>query len=566
MDAYSGRVASAPSVSTDDVDLILADQSRMESLRSFYESTWRDIDRYIDPFGAGGFDKGRNPTFNEGVEDLYDITAIDGLDRYTAAIGGLTIPRQQRWHGVGFDDEDLMKIPAVKRYCQAVADRLFRARYTPTAGFEVQANEDIRQEGKYGSSPLWVGDRVGAGLFYKTLHLSEVYFDEDYCGQVTRVHRLYMTTLRKAADEFGLENLSDKAQRDFEDPKKRDGEIEILHAVRPNNKYEPGYLGVKGMKVESITIETAEKHVVKHKGFRSMPILVSRHITGPRDVYGRSPAMKALATTKGLNAMAYTILDGGNRAVDPPLLFASDSDITKVVTRPGGLTPGGVDDQGRPLVHPLYTGAQLPFGMEIQNNDRDVVKRVFLEELFLLLSNPSDRMTATQVLEQLKKEGVLVAPFAGRRENEKLGPQIAREIEILGTYRALPEPPPEVIEAGLKLKPVMTNPLSRMARAEEVSGFTRTAELAIQAASAGAEEALDIINWEEGIRDTADVLGARPTHINTPEEIAAKREARQARQDAAQATQAAPDVADAALSVARANQISQQLGGGGGLG
>jgi hypothetical protein len=132
----------------------------------------------------------------------------------------------------------------------------------------------------------------------------------------------------------------------------------------------------------------------------------------------------------------------------------------------------------------------------------------------------------------LKKEGVLVAPFAGRRETEKLGPQIERELEIMmnvpGADRALP---PEVIEAGLKPSRIMTNPLSRMARAEEVSGFTRTAELAIQLASAGAEEALDIINWEEGIRDTADVLGARPTHINTPrgESRRSARPARRAR-------------------------------------
>jgi hypothetical protein len=65
---------------------------------------------------------------------------------------------------------------------------------------------------------------------------------------------------------------------------------------------------------------------------------------------------------------------------------------------PAVLTAGGVDDQGRPLVHPLYhRRATADRHGADQNNDRDVVKRVFLEELFLLLSDPSDRMTATQV-------------------------------------------------------------------------------------------------------------------------------------------------------------------------
>jgi hypothetical protein len=40
-------------------------------------------------------------------------------------------------------------------------------------------------------------------------------------------------------------------------------------------------------------------------------------------------------------------------------------------------------------------------------------------------------MTATQVMETLQKEGVLIAPFAARRETEKLGPQIERELDIM---------------------------------------------------------------------------------------------------------------------------------------
>jgi hypothetical protein len=111
-----------------------------------------------------------------------------------------------------------------------------------------------------------------------------------------------VTTIKKAADEFGGREPVGQVARALEDPKKRNGEIEILHVVRPNNEYEPGYFGAKGKPIESLYIETGEKHAIRRSGFNSMPIPVSRHITGPRDKYGRSPAMKALATVKGLNA------------------------------------------------------------------------------------------------------------------------------------------------------------------------------------------------------------------------------------------------------------------------
>jgi hypothetical protein len=337
--------AAAASLDTDTVQLILSNHERLKERRAFYESTWREIDRYVDPHGAGGWDQGK-PTFSREVDDLFDVTALDGLDRYTAAIAGITIPRQQRWHGVAFADKDLMKLPSVRRWCAHATDRLFTARYAPGTGFEAQAHEDIRQEGKYGTSAMWVGEVVGKGLFYKTLHMSEIYIDEDYSGRVDTVHRAYVCTIRNAAAEFGVDNLSDKSRGDYEDPKKRNNEIEILHVIRPNRDFEPGYLGPKGKPIESLYIEVAEKHVIRRAGFRTMPIPVSRHVTGPRDVYGRSPAMKVLATVKGLNAMARTILDAANKAVDPPLLYADDADISKVVTKPGGLTAGGVDERG----------------------------------------------------------------------------------------------------------------------------------------------------------------------------------------------------------------------------
>jgi hypothetical protein len=556
--------SAAASLDTDTIQLILSNHERLKERRAFYESTWREIDRYVDPHGAGGWDKS-NPTFSREVDDLFDVTALDGLDRYTAAIAGITIPRQQRWHGIAFADKELMKLPSVKRWCAHAADRLFTARYAPNTGFEAQAHEDIRQEGKYGTSAMWVGEVVGKGLFYKTLHMSEIFIDEDYSGRVDTVHRGYVCTLRNAVAEFGIESLSDRARMDFEDPKKRNNEIQILHVIRPNRDFEPGHFGPKGKPIESLYLDVAEKFPMRRSGFRKMPIPVSRHVTGPRDVYGRSPAMKVLATVKGLNAMARTILDAANKAVDPPLLYADDADITKVVTKPGGLTAGGVDSEGHILVHPLMTGGQIPVGLEIQQSERQVVKVAFLEEFFRLLSDPSDRMTATQVMETLQKEGVLIAPFAGRRETEKLGPQIERELDIMMNAKAIDDLPPEVLEAGASPVIQMTNPLSRMARAEEVTGFSRWVEMGIQAAGAGRPDALDRVNFDDGMVNAAEVLGVKPTSVYSDDELAAQRQAKQDRQDAAQQAEMAPQLSDAALNMAKAREIQAKLGEGGGL-
>jgi hypothetical protein len=563
--------AAAADMSTDNVQLILADQDRLAEKRRPYESIFRDLDRNMDPFGSGGFSsKVGATTPQRDMDDLYDVTAIEGLDRYTSTIAGLTVPRQKRWHGVEFASAELMKIRNVQRWCEVATDRLFIARYASGTGFVAQSYADIKQEGKYGTSGLWIGEKVGEGLFYKTPHLAELFIDDDYCGQVGRVHRLYCTTILNAWREIEASGrggtLSDKSMKKLEDPKARHDEIEILHVVRPNAEYEPGYLGPKGMPIESLYIEVDSKHLIRRSGYYSMPIPVSRASTMPGDPWGRSPAMKVLATVKGLQVMARTIIDAGNKSVDPPLLFNDDSDITKIITKPGGATAGGVDDQGRQMVHPLYTGAQLPIGLEMQQSERATVQRVFLEEFYRLITNPSDRMTATQVIEQLNKEGVLIAPFAGRRETEKLGPMIDRELEIMMRAGAIPPLPDEAKEAGARPKIRMNNPLSRMARAEEVSGFTRTLEIGVQAVSAGLADALDRIKVDEGMVEVADVLGVRPSIIRSDEEVAQIKQDRTDKETAAQAAQVIPAAAGAAKDLASANDISTRLASGGGMG
>jgi hypothetical protein len=133
------------------------------------------------------------------------------------------------------------------------------ARYAPDTGFEAQMYEDIRQEGKYGTSALWIGERVGYGLFYKTVHLSEIFIDENYSGRVDTVHRCYTTTLKKRRKSTRSRTSRPCRNAISTDPKKCHREIEILHVIRPNSIYEPGYLGAKGFRVESLYIEVHER-------------------------------------------------------------------------------------------------------------------------------------------------------------------------------------------------------------------------------------------------------------------------------------------------------------------
>jgi len=540
-----------------DKDLVEADlqrQQEMETDRSGWETIYRDVEAFVDPVAAGGF-SGQAAGGLRG-QGLFDATAVRGLARFDAALGAVTTPKNQRWHGLTVLNKDLAKVPAVQRWLEHATDRLFQCRYAPHVGAGVQFSQDRRQLGLYGTGPMLIDDWRGRGLFYRALHMSECYIDEDFRGRVDTIHRKFSMSARQAKQDFGEDALPSKIREACYDKKKQNTKFEFLHVVRPNETVDREKFDWRGKPIVSRYVAIDEKYIVRQGGYHSMPIAVSRNVTSPQDKYGLSPSMEMLGSVKGLNHMVRTILRAGHKAVDPALAFYDDGDISKLVTKPGGLNPGLVDEAGRLLVAAVPGGGDVRFGFELLESERGPVRDAFLEDFFRILTDPSDRMTATQVLEMVAKQGVLIQPFADRYETEKLGVMVERELDILMREQQINPMPDEMLEAGAAPLVVMTNPLAKMARSQEAAAFTRWVEIGVQAAGAGRPDALDRINFDAAMPDVGDVLGVRPSWIMTDEELMEIRRQKEAQEQAAQAAAVVPEAAGAALDLAKANEIS----------
>lgn len=507
----------------DEVKAILKTQERLASQRSELESTWREIDERVDPLGGGGF--AGSSSFRLRGQYNFDSTAVTSAGRCTAAIAGITIPRNQQYIGLRFADKELMKLPSVQRWCEAAGDRLYAIRYAPHAGFETQAHADIMQTVKYGPAPFWIGEMPGVGLFYKSLDMAECYLDEDFRGRIDTVHRKFRKTVRQLRQMYGDDALTPKMQAKIKGGK-LDDEFEILIAVRPNPQQDVSRFDWRGKPIQSVHIAIDEKIVIRRSGFHSMPIPTSRYATGHCDVYGRSAAMAVFGTILAVNQMARTNLRAANKAVDPALAFYDDDGLSSIVTKPSGANPGLMTPDGRLLVARMPGGeAGLPVAMEVLEQERNVIRTNFLEEVFKVLTDPGDRWTATQVLEMVAKQGVLVAPFAGRYETEKAGPTVDRELDLALRAGQIDPLPDEVMEAGAWPAAYYDNPLSKMARAQEAAGLTRLIETLAPMAQSD-PGVFDIIDTDSAARGVADVLSVRPSWLRTPDQVAAMRQQR----------------------------------------
>lgn len=540
-----------------DEDLAKGDIAHFEQLkqaRAPYEEMWREIDGRF-PDGAGGFDH-LNIGGIRGAQN-FDVTHITALERFAAAGVAITMPEESQYIRPRFADPELMKVKAVKVWCENAGRRLYAIRYQPRTGFGISANEDWDQLGRYGTSPVWCEPRPdGTGLFYRTLHLSECYIDNDHAGLVDTVFRYFERTARQCEQLFGIENLTPK-MREALDNNKPDEKFEILHAVLPNTSWDREKLDWRRFPIASRYLAMDEKIYLRRRGYRTMPIAVSRHATSPREIYGRSPAIKVFPAIQGANVMRKSTLRATHKAVDPALLFNSEDGVTRLVTKPGGLNAGLVDDQGRPLVSRMPGGENgLPFAQAELDEERNVIRTAFLEEFYKILTDPNSRMTTTEVLEVMAKQGVLVRPFANRYATEKQHPVTAREMDLAFDAGQMEELPAEVQEAGAYPVVHYENPLAAMARAEGVAKTARLIELLTPMAQIDGGATFDWLEMDEVVPGTAEDIGVNPKYIRTKERVGEIRQARQESEQAAIDAEQMAQTAGAALDLAKANQVA----------
>lgn len=545
-----------------------------KSMRAPHENDWRMASAYCLPRHFNAWQT-QGPTGYNGNgaaaarRFAFDNTGVRALPKYVSILTRLCTPISQRWHKATATNPDLMKIRAVKVYFDALTERLFQYRYDTKAHFIQASSEVYASMGVYGTGPKFVGQRSRrlldkrGGVLYKACPLRDVFVLLDDEGNVDTVFRRFWLTARQFRQKFpDVENVPGPVKSELDKPNPADSKFfEFVHVVHPRSDYDPHAIDARRHPiVGSYICVEAPEYVGEEHGYRSFPYLTPRTFTEADDAYGFSPAMQALPALGSVSTIKKTILKQGQKAVDPVILAHDDGVMNGGMDlRPGQVNFGAIDSQGRKLVDILPSG-NFAVGEKLLEDERDDINDSFFVKLFEILVDKPD-MTATEVIERAADKASLLAPTMGRLQSEYLGPLIEREIDVLdeiGLLRDLPMPP-ELVEAQGEYNVVYTSPLAKGMYAEEVSGFNRTVEVAIQLAQAtGNPEPLDHFDFDVAIPELADRMSSPARWMRDEKAVAA---VRAARAQAAQQQQVMDNM-PAIASVAKTASDAGMMGGG----
>jgi len=520
-------------------------QSQLETDRATWDIHYSEVAERVLP---------RQDDFNrvrtggeKRTEKIFDSTAVLALDRAASAIDSLITPASQQWHGIEPEEEYLLEDKQTMEYCQNLAKLLFRVRYRPMANFASQAHECYVSLMAFGTLGMFVDDLLGIGIRYKSIALSELYIAENHAGIVDLVHRKFPLTARQAIQKFGP-RCPEKVRKTAEqNPLQK---FDFLHCVSPNEEIDPRRKDYRSMAFKSYYLFYEGREIVSEGGYRTMPYSVSRHVTAPREIYGRSPAMQVLPDIKMVNEMEKTIIRAAHKIVDPPMLAYGDGILSAFNSRPNAINYGAVDEHGKQLVIPMKTGANLPIALEMTEQKRKVINDAFYVTLFqILVQNP--QMTATEAMIRAQEKGQLLAPTVGRQQSEFLGPTIQRELDILGAAGALPPMPPLLERMGGRLKVVYTSPLTRLRRAEDGVAIMRTIESVAPIANIK-PEVMDTFDEDMTVRELAEINGVPARVLRSKEQIAELRAGRAQAAQQQNLLEGADTAANAAKNMAKA--------------
>lgn len=531
-------------------DDIILKTNQMVTARAVFDSHWREIAQRILP-RSDFFRTNRQPG-DKRTELVFDSTASLALERFSAAMESMLTPRTQRWHKLKCSDPALDENPEVRRYLDDVTQILFSTRYAPGGNFASQANEVYTSLGAFGTGAMFIDELLGHGIRYRSVHLGELYIAENFQGVIDTVYRKFNMTARQMAQRWGVEKLSDRQKGLLE--KNPEVLLEVIHAVQPRDDVDYGKKSLKGMPIMSCYVNLETREILDEGGYHRMPYAVGRYVTGPKETYGRSPAMTVLPDIKMINEMSKTVIRAAHKQVDPPLLLQDDGALQAFDLRPGALNYGGVDERGAQLVHPLQTNARVDIGLEMMEQRRKMINDAFLVTLFQILVD-APTMTATEAMLRAQEKGALLAPTMGRQQSELLGPLIEREIDILARAGALPPMPRALMDAGGSVEVEYVSPLNRAQRADEGVAILRTLESIAPLAQID-PSVMMVFDPQAVARELADINGVPQKVMRTPEQIAAMQQAQAQQAQAAALLQAAPIVSGAAKDLAQAQSLA----------
>jgi hypothetical protein len=436
------------------------------------------------------------------------------------AVATMLRPRDRDWFFTEVEGIERLD-SASQQYLEWMTKIERRAFYDTSSGFVRATKEGDHDFVTFGQPVISLDMNNDLnGLLFRSWHLKDCAWVEDYTGIIDEVHRVWKPFLRDVAALYPG-RLHSTMQNAVEREPYR--EVELRHIVMKSADY---HGAPKRQPFVSIVVDVENQHILEEVGSWILGYIIPRWKTVSGSQYGYSPAtISGLPDARLLQSISLTLQEAGEKAVDPPLVGYGDAIRGDLNIAPGGFTSidRAYDERLGEAVRELYqTGSRnFPFGFELQQDVREMLSfSGYIDKL--RLPPPADReRTAYEVSQIVTDNARHLLPLFEPMEFEYNG-ALVEQANILLRVNGGFGPPDLVPEQlrGRELTFRFVSPIQESRERLKVQQFMEVSQ--IVAAGAGVDPSL-AVEWDarKAIRDAIQGSGAPASWLREEEESAA---------------------------------------------
>lgn len=487
--------------------------------RSSLMSFWQEVaDHFYPERGTFTHEAILGEDFGSHLMESFPVTVRAELGN---AFATTLRPRGSEWFEPQPERESLRENEDIKAFCSRLKKGLLRAIYNGKSNFVRATNEADHDYVTFGNAVISAEERRSRdGLFFSAWHLRDCAWLENAERVVDHMQRNFELTGHAALRKWKDKLHPDTVRVADKDPSTK---IKFRHIVLGVEEY--GADDVKGAHVDkrpyvSLIVEVDKLGLIEAKALRYFPYVVPRWKLLSDSQYATSPCVTAgISDARLLQRQALTILEAGEKTVDPPLIATREAVVGGVNIAAGGITwiDGEYDERLGNALRPLEMGKNTGLGLEMKKDTREMLSRAF----FLNKLNLPDtrEMTAFETNQRIKEYVRAASPLFEPIEASYNTPLLDLALSILIDVGAFgsPETFPEGMR-GEEMTFSFTNPLQDSIAAGKAKALQEGLNLAGATAQLD-KQALRVPRFPVALHEALEGIGWETAWLN-PEEAA----------------------------------------------
>src|SRR5712672_1656840 len=466
------------------------------------------------------------------------------------AISAILRPRNLEWFTASSGEEAIDKDPASQRWFEQVPRAMRRVMYDQASQFTRSTKEGDGDYILFGQCVI--EPRINAartGIIYRTWHLRDCVWAENAELVIDQFHRKWKLTARalvRFADQNQWTGLSQEVRTKAEkDPLT---EVGLRVIILPSDEYD-SYTGPGGKTATDrrqanhpfvrIVVDEEHQTILEEVPQVDLGHVIPRWVTiGGFSQYAYSPtAIVALPDARMLQQMTLTLIEIGNKIVDPPMIAVGDAIQGGTNLYAGAINwvDPDYDERTGEVLRPItLNGEGLQWGTEYEDKIERVINEAFFLNVLNLPEFDGKAMTAYEVSERMKEYIRRARPLFEPMDLEYNGRLCQTTFDVLeraGAFGSHLDRPPPL--RGQKIEFKFANPLVQAEAEAKVVSFTKMAQLLGAVMQFDPSVRADI-NFDKAFRGASAGTGAPADWLEDEDKAAATKAQARAQQAALQ--------------------------------